>query len=892
MSAEKRDLVDAAIGNCLPREDILSLVAGKQSSDKVGRMIAHISDCRKCCDVAQAAGLDAPLVALLKRQAEHAASNDTSTSNRTENPTSQVPSFPSVPGSTPSVPGSTPSPVAKTPPPPTAGQYSFLLPPELPDELGRIGQYRILKVLGEGGMGIVFEADDLQLYRRVAIKILRFNGLDDTTRQRFMQEARLLASLHSERIVTIFQIGDHQGFPYLVMELLLGETLEDYLGRKGKLGISETLQIAREVAEGLAISHEKSLIHRDIKPANIWLEQRAKGRSYHHVKLLDFGIARSLNSESNLTVEGRIIGTPNFMCPEQACGQPLDSRSDLFSLGCVIYAMLVGNSPFDRQNTMLSIRAVAEAELPPMRETMPHAPKPVIDFISRLLSKNPANRPATARQVVDEIHTLEAWGPASLPASTGVPTIVREAATATRRRGMNWGGWVGVAMFVIAGLVGLGFEYKRFLGRNDTPRETRKAEQNAVPVVAFPADGKSETPTVPPSLPPLKVGILHSLSGPMAASERSVVDAFTFAIDEINDAGGVLGGRMIEPVIRDGKSYDTMFAEQAVELIDTEKVTTIFGVWRSSCRQRVEMACQGKDYLLVYPTSYEGLEESPNVIYMGGTANQQITPGIKWAYAFLGKRKFFLIGTDGMFSHAAHEIIQEEVSALGASVVGNEYGGVSDTDFSPIAKQIVESGADIIVNSVVGIGNIHLFSSLRQAGIRSDKIPVLSLNVTEEDLRTMAPRGEDAAGNYAAWSYFQSLPNPKNQQFVAKFRKRFGSTRIINDPMVAAYSGMHLWALAVNAAKSDQVDDIRKAIVQQRFEGPEGLVTIDPRSQIARRHALIGEVNRHFEFDVVWASPRPLEPVPYPPSRSREDWDEFVRSVRSRFSHRWSLNSD
>ncbi|MEI8021364.1 MAG: serine/threonine-protein kinase, partial [Schlesneria sp.] len=428
MSEKMQDNVDAAMGDCLKRKDILSLVGGKMSADKVGRMINHISVCRECCDVAQAAGLDAPLVALLKRQAEQqVVSGDTSTSEPPGDPTSEHASVPHEASSN----------LNKTTLPPTAGKYPFLSPPELPDELGRIGHYRILKVLGEGGMGIVFEADDLQLHRRVAIKILRISGLDDTMQQRFVQEARLLASLHSKRIVTIFQIGDHRGFPYLVMELLLGETLEAYLKRKGTLAISEALQIAREVAEGLAVSHEKSLVHRDIKPANIWLEQRAEGRSYHHVKLLDFGIARSLNTESNLTVEGRIIGTPNYMCPEQACGQPLDGRSDLFSLGCVIYAMLVGQSPFDRHNTMLSIRAVADAELPPMRENLPHVPKPVIDFISRLLSKNPANRPVTARQVVEEIRTLEAWGPVSVATSEGVPTIVREAATATRRHPMG-----------------------------------------------------------------------------------------------------------------------------------------------------------------------------------------------------------------------------------------------------------------------------------------------------------------------------------------------------------------------------------------------------------------------------------------------------------------------
>lgn len=879
MSDNKHEVANVQTGDCPPSEEILALVAGRLPPRRIGPVIRHISSCRDCCDMAQAAGLDASLVALLQRQAEEVL-DETSTSNRTQVP-SAVPAAPRLSAS------HREGAIAMH----SSSSYAFLSPGQSSEELGRLGPYRILKILGEGGMGIVFEAEDPQLQRRVAVKVLRPGRYDESIRQRFLQEARLAASLNSDLVVTIHQVCDDPNSPYMVMELLEGESLDSYLTRKGTLPFSEALLIARKVAEGLCVVHSKSLVHRDIKPGNIWLERTGDPLSPFRVKLLDFGIARTLNGDSKLTMEGRIVGTPSYMCPEQACGQPLTARSDLFSLGCVLWAMLAGESPFARENSMLSIRAVAEADLPAPRERLPNVPQPLIDLVTRLLSKDPADRYEDARQVVDQIRAIEAWQVVIGTNSADMPTIVNAVAPIRRRR-MGLGAWIGVAVFVMAALIGILFEINRFMtaGPNsDNPQESAKTN----PSVADPANqGVPAVIPVVASRPPLKVGILHSLTGPMAASERSVVDAFVFAIDEINAAGGLLGGRQIEPVIRDGKSYDNEFARQALDLIDHEKVVSLFGVWRSSCRQLVEKVCQEKNYLLVYPASYEGLEESPHVIYMGGTANQQITPGIKWAYAFLGKRKFFLVGTDGMFSRGSHEIISDELAELGASVVGNEYHSVSDTDFSAVARQIVESEADIVVNTVVGLGNIHLFASLRKVGIKADSVPVLSLNVTEEELRSMAPRGELIAGNYSTLSYCQSLKTPLNEQFIARFHKRFGSTRVVTDPMVAAYNGMHLWALAVQAAQSEDVDNIRREIVLQKFEGPEGLITIDPKTQNAKRYALIGEVNKHFEFDVAWTSPRPVDPQPYPPTRTPAEWDEFVRSVRTRYGHRWSTDYD
>lgn len=250
---------------------------------------------------------------------------------------------------------------------------AFLTPPQKADEMGRLGGYRILNVLGSGGMGVVLLAEDAQLQRPVALKIMR-PGLaaNDAARQRFLREARAVAALKHDHIVTIYQVGEDRGVPFLAMEYLEGESLHDRLKRESKLSLSEVLRMGREIAIGLEAAHARGLIHRDIKPANIWLEfsrdpkgsatALASGSRLNEtgrVKLLDFGLARSAGGDdAHLTQTGVILGTPAFMSPEQARGEQVDPRSDLFSLGCVLYRMATGLLPFqgrDMVSTLLSL---------------------------------------------------------------------------------------------------------------------------------------------------------------------------------------------------------------------------------------------------------------------------------------------------------------------------------------------------------------------------------------------------------------------------------------------------------------------------------------------------------------------------------------------------------
>jgi serine/threonine protein kinase len=283
--------------------------------------------------------------------------------------------------------------------------YDFLAPPETAGEIGRLGGYRILKVLGSGGMGVVFQAEDLQLRRPAALKTMRpALAAGAVNRRRFHQEAQAAAAIEHDHIVTIYQVGEDRGVPFIAMQLLRGESLEKRLGRAGRLDVGELLRVGRETASGLAVAHERGLIHRDIKPSNIWLEVRD---GMTRVKILDFGLARSLADNANLTGSGTILGTPAYMAPEQARGQAVDARVDLFSLGCVLYRAATGQPAFRGADTIATLMAVAEHTPPPPHQVNPRLPPPVSQFIMMLLAKEASARPPSARVVIQAIEKLE-----------------------------------------------------------------------------------------------------------------------------------------------------------------------------------------------------------------------------------------------------------------------------------------------------------------------------------------------------------------------------------------------------------------------------------------------------------------------------------------------------
>ncbi|MBA3857880.1 MAG: hypothetical protein C0507_13330 [Cyanobacteria bacterium PR.3.49] len=286
---------------------------------------------------------------------------------------------------------------------PRQDPLKFLAPAQKPEELGRLAHYRVFKILGEGGMGIVLLAEDTLLERQVALKVIKPEYSSDTNvRQRFLREARLMAAVKSDHVVTIHQVGQELDTCFISMELLAGESLDYMIARVTRPALRETLRIIRETAQALEAAHAKGLIHRDIKPENIWLES-PNGR----VKLLDFGLARPHTENVRLTTSGMIMGTPAYMAPEQGRAEPVDARTDLFSLGCILYELICGELPFRGDTVWEILFALNEKNPDPISAHWPGVPPALNELAMQLLMKAPDERPQSAAEVIARLLAIE-----------------------------------------------------------------------------------------------------------------------------------------------------------------------------------------------------------------------------------------------------------------------------------------------------------------------------------------------------------------------------------------------------------------------------------------------------------------------------------------------------
>ena len=281
---------------------------------------------------------------------------------------------------------------------------NFLSSPESDDEIGRLGDYRIFKVLGSGGMGVVFLAEDSKLKRQVALKALRpLMATDRIAKNRFLKEAQAVATIDHKNIVHINHVSEEDGIPVISMPYLEGESLQSYLKKEKQLQQLEVVRMGIQIASGLAAAHQKRLVHRDIKPGNIWIEEQSG-----LLKILDFGLVRTLDDRgSELTLSGYLVGTPAFMSPEQAEGQELDHRSDLFSFGTLLYAMITGKSPFEYKMTGATLRAVINDSPAELKEIYPEISVPFSDLVMRLLSKDREDRPVATEEVLAQLIKIE-----------------------------------------------------------------------------------------------------------------------------------------------------------------------------------------------------------------------------------------------------------------------------------------------------------------------------------------------------------------------------------------------------------------------------------------------------------------------------------------------------
>ena len=315
-----------------------------------------------------------------------------------------------------------------TAPGPEAIALEYQAAPDRRESLGRLGQYELLERIGQGGMGVVLKALDHRLNRIVAIKVLA-PGLADgaLARQRFMREARAAAAVCHDHVVTIHAVDEFAGQPYIVMQLVGGQSLQQKLDRIGPIEVTEVVRIGMQIASGLAAAHAQGLVHRDIKPANILLEN-----GMERVKITDFGLARAVD-DASLTDSGTIAGTPNYMSPEQARSEPVDFSTDLFSLGSVLYVMCTGQPPFRADSTVAVLRKVSDDTPRPIRELKPDVPDWLVAIISKLMAKAPAERYQSATELSDVLaaHLAELREPARPSSSVVASPIARR--TKSRR---------------------------------------------------------------------------------------------------------------------------------------------------------------------------------------------------------------------------------------------------------------------------------------------------------------------------------------------------------------------------------------------------------------------------------------------------------------------------
>ena len=373
-------------------------------------------------------------------------------------------------------------------------------------------------------------------------------------------------------------------------------------------------------------------------------------------------------------------------------------------------------------------------------------------------------------------------------------------------------------------------------------------------IMAASCSGKKNDDTV-------KVGILHSLTGAMAASELSVINAEMLAVDEINAAGGVLG-KKIQVVQADGKSEPAVFAEQAKKLLTEDKVATIFGCWTSASRKAVKAVLEDPEIfgLLWYPLQYEGMEASPNIMYLGAAPNQQVVPSVEYCFEKFGRR-MYLVGSDYVFPRTANKIIKAQLKDMGGHVAGESYVPLGSTDFADIVRDIVEKKPDIIMNTVNGDSNKAFFEQLRRAGITPREIPVMSFSVSEEEVAFI---GADLAeGHLVAWNYLQTIASFKNKNFVQRYQERYGNDKHVGDPMEAAYISVYLWAQACEKAGTFDVETVRMAAKNLTFDAPEGSVKIDGENQHLQKQVRIGRINSNGLIDEIWESAGAVKPDPY-----------------------------
>ena len=376
----------------------------------------------------------------------------------------------------------------------------------------------------------------------------------------------------------------------------------------------------------------------------------------------------------------------------------------------------------------------------------------------------------------------------------------------------------------------------------------------------------------------IKVGILHSLSGTMAISETALKETALMTIEEINAKGGVLG-KKLEPVVVDPASNWPLFAEKARQLLTQDKVAVVFGCWTSVSRKSVNPVFKELNGLLFYPVQYEGEELEKNVFYTGAAPNQQAIPAVEYLMSKDGgeAKRFVLLGTDYVYPRTTNKILRAFLKSKGVAEadIMEEYTPFGHSDYQTIIAKIKKFAGEgkktAVVSTINGDSNVPFYKELGNAGLKATDVPVVAFSVGEEELRGVDTK--PLVGHLAAWNYFQSIKNPQNDAFIKMYKdwakkKNLpkADTVVTNDPMEATYVGIHMWAQAVEKAKTTDVDKVIAAVGGQKFKAPSGFeIQMDPKNHHLHKPVFIGEVKADGQFNVVWKTKGPVKAAPWSP---------------------------
>jgi len=376
---------------------------------------------------------------------------------------------------------------------------------------------------------------------------------------------------------------------------------------------------------------------------------------------------------------------------------------------------------------------------------------------------------------------------------------------------------------------------------------------------------------------PIKVGVLHSLSGTMAISETALKNTALMTFEQVNAAGGIMG-RPIEPVVVDPASNWPLFAEKARQLITQDKVAAVFGCWTSVSRKSVLPVFEELNGLLFYPVQYEGEELSQNVFYTGAAPNQQAIPAVEYLMSEDGgsAKRWFLLGTDYVYPRTTNKILRAFLKSKGVAEKDIEeiYTPFGHSDYQTIVaniKKFAAGGKTAVVSTINGDSNVPFYKELGNQGLKATDVPVVAFSVGEEELRGIDTK--PLVGHLAAWNYFMSVKNPENDKFIKMYKdwaKKNSvpnlDTVVTNDPMEATHVGIHMWKQAVEKAKSIEVDKVRPAMSGQTFKAPCGFtLTMDKTNHHLHKPVFIGEVTATGQFNVVWKTKGPIRAQPWSP---------------------------